>query len=77
MHLSNYRHVEICDPASGEPLPDGEVGEVVVTPFFDYPLVRLATGDMSSIETALCACGRTARKLKGRESGVGNMAGAG
>ncbi|BDQ33773.1 phenylacetate--CoA ligase family protein [Pseudodesulfovibrio portus] len=66
MHLSNYRHVEICDPATGEPLPDGELGEVVVTPFFtDYPLVRLATGDLSSIDTAQCACGRTARKLTG------------
>ena len=66
MHLSNYRHVEICDPATGEPLPDGELGEVVVTPFFtDYPLVRLATGDLSSIDTAPCACGRTARKLTG------------
>ncbi len=33
MHLSNFRHVEICDPKTGEPLPDGETGEVVVTPF--------------------------------------------
>ncbi|BDQ37489.1 phenylacetate--CoA ligase [Pseudodesulfovibrio nedwellii] len=66
MHLSNYRHVEICDPATGEPLPDGELGEVVVTPFFtDYPLVRLATGDLSSIDSSLCECGRTARKLTG------------
>lgn len=66
MHLSNYRHVEICDPATGRPLPDGELGEVVVTPFFtDYPLVRLATGDLSSIDTSECACGRTARKLTG------------
>jgi len=66
MHLSNYRHVEICDPATGEPLPDGELGEVVVTPFFtDYPLVRLATGDLSSIDTSMCKCGRTARKLTG------------
>ncbi|MBG0790630.1 MAG: AMP-binding protein [Desulfovibrionaceae bacterium] len=66
MHLSNYRHVEICDPATGAPLPDGELGEVVVTPFFtDYPLVRLATGDLSSLDAAPCACGRTARKLTG------------
>ena len=66
MHLSNYRHVEICDPTTGEPLPDGETGEVVVTPFFtDYPLVRLATGDLSSIDTSECGCGRTARKITG------------
>jgi len=66
MHLSNYRHVEICDPATGRPLPEGEIGEVVVTPFFtDYPLVRLATGDLSSIDLTVCDCGRTARKLTG------------
>jgi phenylacetate-CoA ligase len=66
MHLSNFRHVEICDPVTGEPLPDGEVGEVVVTPFFtDYPLVRLATGDLSSMDLSECGCGRTARKLTG------------
>ncbi|MUM76610.1 AMP-binding protein [Pseudodesulfovibrio sp. F-1] len=66
MHLSNFRHVEICDPATGVPLPDGELGEVVVTPFFtDYPLVRLATGDLSSIDLSECVCGRTARKLTG------------
>ncbi len=66
MHLSNYRHVEICDPATGIPLPDGETGEVVVTPFFtDYPLVRLATGDLSAIDTSMCDCGRTARKITG------------
>jgi len=66
MHLSNFRHVEICDPATGEPVPDGETGEVIVTPFFkDYPLVRLATGDLSAIDTAMCECGRTARKLTG------------
>jgi len=66
MHLSNFRHVEICDPKTGEPLPDGETGEVVVTPFFsDYPLIRLATGDLSSIDDSECECGRTARKLTG------------
>ena len=66
MHLSNFRHVEICDPATGLPLPDGETGEVIVTPFFkDYPLVRLATGDLSAIDATMCECGRTARKLTG------------
>ena len=66
MHLSNFRHVEICDPATGLPVPDGETGEVIVTPFFkDYPLVRLATGDLSAIDATMCECGRTARKLTG------------
>lgn len=71
MHLSNYRHVEICDPETGEPLPDGEIGEVVVTPFFEaHPLVRFATGDLSSIDDSACECGRTARKLTGWKGSV-------
>jgi len=75
MHLSNSRHVEICDPATGRPLPDGELGEVVVTPFFtDYPLVRLATGDLSSIDVSMCECGRTARKLTGWKGRVDDTA---
>jgi phenylacetate-CoA ligase len=75
MHLSNSRHVEVCDPATGQPVPDGEVGEVVVTPFFTaYPLVRLATGDLSSMDTSLCACGRTARKLAGWKGRVDDSA---
>ncbi|NDV20407.1 AMP-binding protein [Pseudodesulfovibrio sp. JC047] len=74
LHLSNYRHVEICDPTTGEPVPDGDIGEVVVTPFFtDYPLVRLATGDMSSIDASVCACGRTARKLTGWKGRVDDV----
>jgi len=44
----------------------GETGEVVVTPFtLDYPLVRLATGDLSRLSEAPCACGRTSPKLMG------------
>lgn len=66
MHLSSRCWVEICDPETGLPLPEGETGEVVVTPFTrSYPLVRLATGDLSALETAPCGCGRTAVKLKG------------
>jgi len=66
MHLSSRCFVEICDPATGRPLPEGEVGEVVVTPFTpDYPLIRLATGDLSRLSEAPCACGRTAPKLMG------------
>ena len=66
MHLSTRCLVEICDPATGEPLPDGDIGEVVVTPFtLEYPLVRLATGDLSRLTGAPCACGRTAPRLQG------------
>ena len=66
MHLSGRCFVEICDPATGRPVEPGELGEVVVTPFnADYPLVRLATGDLSRLSEAPCACGRTAPKLMG------------
>ncbi|GAB7022034.1 phenylacetate--CoA ligase family protein [Salidesulfovibrio brasiliensis] len=66
MHLSSRCHVEICDPVTGEPLPEGETGEVVVTPFTtDYPMIRLATGDLSRIVSDECACGRKTVKLAG------------
>jgi phenylacetate-CoA ligase len=66
MHLSSRCYVEICDPDSGRPLPEGSTGEVVVTPFSGvYPLIRLATGDLSRLETGTCSCGRTSPKLAG------------
>ncbi len=66
MHAASRGVVEICDSDTGAPLPPGEVGEVVFTPFSDvYPLVRLATGDLSVMEDAPCACGRTSPRLKG------------
>ncbi len=66
MHLSSRALVEICDPETGRPLPVGETGEVVVTPFTkDYPLLRLATGDLSSLIAAPCPCGRTTLRLDG------------
>jgi len=75
MHLSSRCWVEICDPETGQPLEDGETGEVVVTPFNPaYPLIRLGTGDLSAIESGGCACGRTSRKLKGILGRVDNTA---
>jgi phenylacetate-CoA ligase len=67
MHLSDDLLVEICDPISGEPLPAGSVGEVVVTPFSNdcYPLIRYGTGDLSRLEAAPCPCGRTSLQLAG------------
>ncbi len=67
MHLAEDQYVEICDPATGEPLPAGSVGEVVVTNFANdcYPLVRYGTGDLSAVDEEKCACGRTSRKLRG------------
>ena len=64
LHISNRVYVEICDPDTGIPLKDGEVGEIVVTAFNKtYPLIRLATGDLSFIDRAPCACGRTSPRL--------------
>jgi phenylacetate-CoA ligase len=58
--------VEIVRPGSGEPVPEGEVGEVVVTTLNpDYPLVRFGTGDLSAILPGPCPTGRTQRRIKG------------
>jgi len=58
--------VEIVRPGSGEPVPDGEVGEVVVTPLNpDYPLLRFGTGDLSAVLPGPCPSGRTQTRIKG------------
>jgi phenylacetate-CoA ligase len=58
--------VEIVAPGTGEPVAEGEVGEVLVTSLNpDYPLLRFATGDMSAFMPGLSACGRTNRRIKG------------
>ncbi len=58
--------VEIVRPGTGEPVPDGEVGELVVTSFSQaYPLVRFGTGDLSAILPGSCPTGRTAPRIKG------------
>jgi phenylacetate-CoA ligase len=58
--------VEIVTPGTGNPVPDGEIGEVVVTTYNpDYPLVRFATGDLSSIVKGISPCGRTNRRISG------------
>lgn len=58
--------VEIVRPGTGDPLPDGEVGEVVVTTFNrDYPMIRLATGDLSAVLPRQSPCGRTNMRIKG------------
>jgi phenylacetate-CoA ligase len=58
--------VEIVRPGTGDPVPDGEVGEVVVTSFNpDYPMVRLGTGDLSAVMPGVSPCGRTNVRLRG------------
>jgi phenylacetate-CoA ligase len=58
--------LEIVRPGTGDPVADGEVGEVVVTTFNpDYPMIRLATGDLSAVLPGLSPCGRTNARIKG------------
>ena len=58
--------VEIVRPGTGDPVPDGEVGEVVVTSLNrDYPMIRLATGDLSALMPGVSPCGRTNARIKG------------
>ena len=58
--------LEIVRPGTGEPVPDGEVGEVVVTVLnADYPMVRLGTGDLSAVLSGPCPTGRTNTRIKG------------
>jgi phenylacetate-CoA ligase len=58
--------VEIVRAGTGEPLPDGEVGEVVVTTLNpDYPLIRFGTGDLSAVLPGPCPTGRTNTRIRG------------
>jgi phenylacetate-CoA ligase len=58
--------VELVRPGTGDPVPEGEVGEVVVTTLTpDYPLIRFATGDLSAILAGVSPCGRTNQRIKG------------
>jgi phenylacetate-CoA ligase len=66
MHLAEDAVVQICDPASGEPLPVGALGEVVATVNNPtYPMLRFATGDLSVLTDEPSACGRTALRMLG------------
>ena len=58
--------VEIVRPGTGDPVAEGEVGEIVVTPLNpDYPLVRFATGDLSAVMPGTSPCGRTNTRIRG------------
>jgi len=58
--------VEIVRPGTGDPVPEGEVGEVVVTTLnTDYPLIRFGTGDLSAVLPGPCPTGRTHTRIKG------------
>jgi phenylacetate-CoA ligase len=58
--------LEIVRPGTNDTVPDGEVGEVVVTVLNpDYPLVRFGTGDLSAVLAGPCPSGRTNTRIKG------------
>ncbi len=66
LHISNRAFVEICNPDTGAPVKEGEVGEIVVTAFNKtYPLIRLATGDLGYLDSSPCQCGRTSPRIGG------------
>jgi phenylacetate-CoA ligase len=58
--------LEIVRPGTGDPVPEGEVGEVVVTSLDPLqPLIRLAVGDLTAFLPGAGACGRSNRRIKG------------
>ena len=58
--------VEIVRPGTGDPVVEGEVGELVVTTLNpDYPLIRFGTGDLTAVLPGQCPTGRTNQRIKG------------
>ncbi|MBS3957214.1 MAG: phenylacetate--CoA ligase [Clostridiales bacterium] len=57
---------EVVDPATGEPLPDGEEGELVLTSLTKeaFPVLRFRTHDLTVIDRTPCACGRTSARMR-------------
>ncbi|GAB4491783.1 MAG: AMP-binding protein [Anaerolineales bacterium] len=65
--------LQICDINSGQPLPDGESGEIVVTLLNPaYALVRFGTGDLSAYATEACSCALKAPRLMGWQGRIGD-----
>jgi phenylacetate-CoA ligase len=64
--LDEHVIVEIVRPGTGDPVPEGEVGELVVTSLNPhYPLIRFGTGDLSAVLAGHCPTGRTNARIKG------------
>ena len=62
MHIwDDFIYLEIIDPQTGQPVPDGETGEIVITTLVKEgaPLIRYRTHDLSRIIPGKCACGRS------------------
>ena len=67
LHIDeDFYYVEIVDPETGKVLPDGEYGELVVTPLHleAMPLIRFRTRDITRILSGPCSCGRTHRRIE-------------
>ena len=67
LHMwEDYFIPEIIDPATGEPLPDGEMGELTITTIGKegMPTIRFRTHDLTSIIPEPCKCGRTHRRIR-------------
>ncbi|MGI5884739.1 MAG: phenylacetate--CoA ligase family protein [Candidatus Spyradocola sp.] len=67
MHINeDYFYCEVVDPATGEPVPDGEWGELVVTPLQKQalPLLRYRTHDITRLLPGPCKCGRTTMRMQ-------------
>lgn len=73
MHLTEDKVIEILDPATGQPVSEGEIGQVAVTTFSPtYPFVRLTTGDLTRVVSSeVCQCGRTSTRIAGVLGRVG------
>lgn len=57
---------EVVDPETGEPVPEGEMGELVLTPLDKQaiPVLRYRTHDLTRVVTEKCACGRTHARMQ-------------
>src|SRR6059036_2476213 len=66
MHLVEDAMTQVCDPTTGDPLPNGQIGELVATVNNrTYPMVRFGTGDLTVITDEPCPCGRTSARMLG------------
>ena len=65
LHIPDNILVEVVDPKTGKQVETGAIGEIVATNFStSYPMIRMATGDLSLSEMETCPCGRTGPMLK-------------
>jgi len=65
LHVPHNMLVEVIDPQTGKRVPEGAAGEIVATNFNpSYPMIRMATGDLSILTMEACPCGRTGPKLR-------------